>query len=153
MLTLFIDFASLLLAALLVGSMFGARLFLNPTGLDFPSCVAVQQQGIRTLNSFLPVLGAATILATGAASFLARHDRSRLAFLLLSIACFVASGIITRFCNQPINAIVITWQPDAPPSGWQALRDTWWRWHHARLGSGIAGLCFLIVAALTRSSH
>ena len=153
MLTLFIDFASLLLATLLVGSMFGARLFLNPAELDFPSYVSVQQQGIRTLNGFLPVLGAATILATGAASFLARHDRSRLAFLLLSIACFVASGIITRFCNQPINAIVITWQPDAPPSGWQALRDTWWRWHHARLGSGIAGLCFLIVAALTRSSH
>jgi uncharacterized membrane protein len=147
----FIDFASLLVAALLVGTMFGVRLFLNPAGLDFGSYVVVQKQAIRTLNSFLPALGGATIILTATSAALSRHDRTRLFLLIFGIAFFVVSGLVTRFCNQPINAIVIAWRSDAPPTGWTALRDSWWRWHQVRLASGLISLASLIVAALKRS--
>ena len=68
MLALTIDFANLLLAALVVGALFGVSLLLNPARLDASSYITVQQQAIRSLNTVLPALGAATILVTIAAA-------------------------------------------------------------------------------------
>ena len=145
-----IDFVNLMLAALLVGTMFGVWLFLNPARLDASSYITVQQQAIRTLNTALPVLGAATILVTLAAATVGREDGGRLWLLVAVVLCFVTSGLITRFLNQPINAIVVHWRGDAPPSYWTEVRDLWWRWHRARLAMGLAGLALLIAATLER---
>jgi hypothetical protein len=45
---------------------------------------------------------------------------------MLDAAFFVVAGLVTRFGNQPINAVVMTWQASAPPSGWEEARDQWW---------------------------
>jgi hypothetical protein len=58
--------------------------------------------------------------------------------------------LITRFLNQPINAIVIRWRPDAPPANWTGAREEWWRWLLVRLLAGLGGLSLLIVAMLQR---
>ena len=145
-----IDFADGLLAALLVGAMFGMWLILNPAGLAAGVYITVQQQAIRTLNRAMPILGAATILLTILAAVLGRHDSTRLGLLVATVVCFVASGLITRFLNQPINAIVITWHPDSPPANWTGVRDEWWRWHVVRLLAGLGGLSLLIAAMLLR---
>src|SRR5690349_18797371 len=105
MLTAVIDFANLLLAALLVGAMFDAWLFLNPNGLDASTYLTLQQQAIRTLNRKMPVLGAVTIVVTIIAAVFARDAYTRLWLLVAATACFVTMGLITRFLNQPINAI------------------------------------------------
>jgi hypothetical protein len=67
---------------------------------------------------------------------------------LLSAASsgFLAAGLITRFLNQPINAIVMAWLPAAPPADWTDLRDSWRHWHVVRLMCGVGGLLLLIVA-------
>ena len=147
MFTLMIDFANLLLAALVVGAMFGVWLFLTPARLDANSYVTVQQHVIRKMNTTMPALGAVTTLATIIATVLRRGDNVRLALPIAAAVCFVATGLITRFLNQPINAIVMTWHRD-PPSNWTVLRDTWWRWHLIRLCTGLAGLSLLIAATL-----
>ena len=72
MLTEAIDFADLLLAALLVGTMFGMSLILNPAGLAAGVYITLQQQGIRTLNRAMPGLGAVTTLLTSVAALLGR---------------------------------------------------------------------------------
>ena len=113
-----IYFANVLLAALLVGAMFGIWLIFNPAGLAAGVYITLQQQGIRTLNKAMPMLGAATILLTILAAVLGRGDGTRFGLLVATVVCLVASGLITRFLNQPINAIVITWHPDAPPANW-----------------------------------
>ena len=110
MFDLMIDFANLLLAALVVGALFGVWLFLNPAGLDANSYVVLQQQAIRTMNRVMPALGAVTILVTLTAAVLGPGDRTRLGLLIAAVVCFVAIGLITRFLNQPINAIVIAWR-------------------------------------------
>jgi uncharacterized membrane protein len=143
-----VNFANLLLAALVIGASFGVWMSFNPTGLDASSYVAMQQQGIRTLNTPMPVLGAATILMTLLAAAISRDDRTRLALLLAAAACFAASALITRFLNQPINAVVMTWSAAAPPPEWTGFRDAWWRWHVLRTFIGIGGLCLLIAASL-----
>jgi uncharacterized membrane protein len=145
-----IDFADLLLAALVVGGMFGVWLILNPAGLAGNVYITLQQQGIRAMNKAMPVLGGITILLTIAAAVLGRDDRDRVALLVGATVCLVAAGLVTRFLNQPINAIVIAWRTESPPENWTVLRDQWWRWHMVRLLAGLGGLCLLIAAALRR---
>ena len=147
-----IDFTNVLLAALVVGAMFGVWLFLNPAGLDAGLYVSMQQQAIRGGDKVMPALGAATILVTIVAAVLGRGDRTRLGLLIASVACFVVAGLTTRFLNQPINRIVMTWSVDAPPPmSWAGLRDEWWRWHLVRLFAGLGGLSLLIAATLKRA--
>jgi hypothetical protein len=148
MFAVIVDFANLLLAGLVVGTLFGVRLFLNPKGLDADTYVVVQQQAIRTMNRVMPALGATTILATITAAALERDHHTRLFLLVSAAVCFAIIGLITRFLNQPINAIVITWRHDLPASNWADLRDQWWRWHLFRLVIGLAGFSLLIAATL-----
>ena len=150
MLALMIDFANLLLAALVVGAMFGVWLVFNPAGLDASFYIALHQQGVRALNKRMPALGAATTLLTIAAAALGRVNVTRFRLLTATVVCFVATGLITRFLNQPINAIVMTWSASSPPSNWTGLRDKWWRWHLIRLATGLVGLSLLIAATLKR---
>ena len=118
----------------------------------FPNLyVAVQQQGIRTLNRAMPALGAATILVTIVAAVLGRADGARLGLLIAAIICFVAAGLITRFLNQPINTIVMTWSTNSTPVNWMGLRDQWWRWHLAPLAAGLGGLSLVIASTLQPS--
>ncbi len=147
MFALVIDFANMLLAALLVGALFGAWLFLNPKGVKANAYVTVQQQAIRTMNGVMPALGVATVLVTLVAAALGRDDHRRLWLLAGAALCFVTIGLITRFLNQPINAVVMTWG-DLPPENWMDMRDAWWRWHGMRLLLGIVGLSLLIVSML-----
>ena len=144
-------FVNLLLAALVVGAMFGIWLGRNPTELGAAVYVSQQQHAIRALNVVMPVLGGMTALLTIVAAVLARSDRARLILLIAAAACFVAAGLITRLLNQPINAIVMTWSTDAPPANWMQLADDWWRWHVLRTAVGMSGLCLLIVATLKRA--
>jgi uncharacterized membrane protein len=153
MLRTIVDFFSLLLGSLVAGTMFGIWLGYNPAELAAATYVAQQQQAIRALNVTMPVLGGVMILLTIIAAMLARDDRTRLALLMAAALCFLAAGLITRFLNQPINAIVMTWSVDAPPANWVQLRDDWWRWHVVRLVAGLGGLCLLIAAALRRRSQ
>jgi Domain of unknown function (DUF1772) len=147
-----IDFTNLLLAALLVGAMFAVWLEFNPAALNAGTYVVVHQHAVRTLDPALPLLGAATILVTIAAAVLGRADSTRLWLLIATAACFAASGLITRFLNMPINAIVMTWRTDSLPSNWMALRNAWWRWHCLRLVTGLAGFSLLVAATLKHGS-
>jgi uncharacterized membrane protein len=81
---------------------------------------------------------------------LARENRTRTSLLIGTAILFVISGLITRFGNQPINAIVRGWNSAAPPDHWTELRDAWWRWNCLRLCSALAGLALLISATLVR---
>ena len=147
-----INFANLLLGALVAGTMFGIWMGYNPAGLSADVYISQQQNAIRALNVVMPVLGGLTIGLTLVAAAIAANDRTRLILLLSAAGCFIVAGLITRLLNQPINAIVMTWSPSAPPTDWMQLRDDWWRWHVMRTMAGIGGLSLLIIAALKRAS-
>ena len=101
MLLLIVDFVNLFLSALLVGAMFCAWLVFNPAQLDASHYIIVQQQGIRTLNSIMPLLGGLTILMTVASAVLAHENRTRMSMLIGTALLFIISGLITRFGNSP----------------------------------------------------
>ncbi len=145
-----IDFADLLLAGLLTGAIFGVFLVMRPAGLDATTYVIQQQNGIRAVNHIMPPLGAVTIIVTLAAAFAARGEPLRMTMLLAAAAALIVVGLVTRFLNQPINEIVMTWNANSPPAEWTTLRDAWWRWHLVRLGLAILGLSLIVGAALRR---
>lgn len=143
-----IRFVSLLLTSLLVGTMFGIWLGFNPAALTASTYVEMQQNAIRALNISLPVLGLACILLTAALAVLTKSDKRGRFLLVASAICLVTAGLITRFGNQPINAVVMTWSPHAPAGNWMELRDTWWSWHILRTMAGVGALALALLAAV-----
>lgn len=143
-----IRFVSLFLTALLVGTMFGVWLGFDPAALSATAYVEMQQNAIRSLNVSLPTLGFVCILLTLALAILTKDDKMGRYLLVAAVLCLIAAGVITRFANQPINAIVITWSPQSPAANWTELRDTWWRWHVARTVAGVTALALALLAAL-----
>lgn len=146
-----IHFLDVMLAALLVGAMFGVWLMLNPARRIPALYITLHQQGIRTLNTALPSFGAAAVILSLISAVLARSETVGCALLTATAICFAAAGFITRFQNQRINATVITWNVDAPPSNWKDMTDAWMAWHVIRLLVGIVGLSLLSAAILHRS--
>ena len=143
-----IRFVLVVLLALLVGTMFGIWVGFNPASLSASAYVEQQQNAIRSFNTLLPAMGAACILMTGALAVLAKGD-SRSRYLLVAAAVLmVAASSVTRFENQPINAVVMTWSAQAPAENWAQLRDEWWQWHIVRCLAGIAALVLTVLAVL-----
>ena len=148
-----VGFLNLLLAALVIGTTFGVWLGYDPAGLSAGAYVELQQHAIGALNLSLPALGALAIALTIASAVLSRSDRRSFELLLGACACFVIVALCTRFANQPINAVVMSWSPAAPPLDWAALRDWWWHWHELRTAVGVAGLALLIAGHLTAQAR
>ena len=136
----------LTLLALLVGAMFGIWAGYDPASLSAGAYVEQHQNAVRGLNVLLPAMGAICILLSLALAAMAKGDPRTRYLLAASAVCLIAAALITRFGNQPINAIVMTWSPQAPPANWTELRDTWWRWHVARTLAGIASLVLTLLA-------
>lgn len=141
-----IGFTNLLVVALVAGTVFGIWLGYNPATLSPATYIEQQQEAIRALNVTMPVLGGIGILLTVASAFFARRQRRTLSMLVAAAGCLILAALVTRFGNQPINAVVMTWSSHAPPPTWIALRDEWWNWHIARTCAVVAGLSLLLLA-------
>lgn len=142
-------FVLLLLLSLLVGTMFGIWVGYNPASLSATAYVEQQQNAIRAFNVLLPTIGAFCILLTAGLAFAARSDsRTRYMHVVAAILMVVAA-LVTRFANQPINAIIMSWGAQAPAADWMQLRNDWWQWHIVRSVAGIGALAITFVAVLS----
>ena len=141
-------FASIFFAALVAGGMFVIWVGYDPATLSPSTYVEQQQNAIRALNVFMPVLGGLAILLTLTSALLQRTDRKAFVLLIVAAAFLVISGLVTRFGNQPINAIVMTWDLARPAANWTELRDQWWGFHKLRTFSGLIALALIIWAGV-----
>ncbi len=141
-------FASIFFAALVAGGMFVIWVGYDPAALSPSTYVEQQQNTIRALNVLMPVLGALAILLTLTSAVLQRKDRKAFALLIVAAGFLMVSGLVTRFGNQPINAIVMTWDLARPPANWTELRDQWWGFHKLRTFSGLVALALITWASV-----
>jgi uncharacterized membrane protein len=148
----FIRFVLLVLLALLVGTMFGIWVGYNPAALSATAYVEQQQNAIRALNTLLPVMGAVCILLTVSLAVTTKSDARSRYLLVAAATLMVVAGLVTRFGNQPINAIVIMWDAQAPGENWEQLRDEWWSWHVVRSIAGIVALALTVLSLLISKS-
>jgi uncharacterized membrane protein YwaF len=139
-----IQFSDIVLTGLIAGIIFGVWLGYNPEGLSAVTYVEQQQNTIRALNVLMPILGLISIILTVVYAIICKREKLERNSLLLAVGLLIVSGLITRFGNQPINAIVITWNLDAIPDTWTAFRDKWWTFHVMRTLSTIAGFTIIV---------
>ena len=73
-------------------------------------------------------------------------------FIILLIATFflVLSGLTTKFGNQPINSIVMTWDMNVAPSNWMELRDEWWTYHEIRTLTAFIALLLIVWVSIKK---
>jgi uncharacterized membrane protein len=143
-----VRFAFLLLLGLLVGTMFGIWVGFDPSGLSAAAYVEQQQNAIRSLNTLLPLMGAACVAMAVWLAVVAKNERRTRFLLVAAVVCLLVAAVVTRCFNQPINAVVMTWNAQSPPPQWARLRADWWQWHIVRTAAGIAGFGFSLAAVL-----
>lgn len=144
----FAQSVALVMLGLVVGSMFGIWRGYDPAGYSAETFLEVHQGAVRGLNLLLPLLGALTIVIIGGLAVAARRRPPVLALYLLAAVLVAVGGIVTRFGNQPINDVVMSWLPNDIPSDWSSLRDDWWHWHLIRLAATFVANILLINAVL-----
>jgi uncharacterized membrane protein len=147
-----IRFVLLVLMGLLVGSMFGISMGYNPAGLSASAYVEQHQNAVRSLNTLFPVMGAICIALTAILAARSGANRRVRYILLAAVLLMLAAALVTRFGNQPINAIVMTWSAQAQPANWEQLRDQWWQWHIVRTIAAILAFFSVVIAVLSTSN-
>jgi uncharacterized membrane protein len=144
-----IRFVLLVLMALLVGSMFGILIGYNPASLSASAYVEQHQNAVRSLNTLFPVMGAICIVLTAVLAARSGANRRVRYLLLAAVLLMLVAALVTRFGNQPINAIIMTWNTQVQPANWEQLRDQWWQWHVVRTIAAILAFSFVVLAVLS----
>ena len=139
-----IRFFNVVMVALVAGTIFGIWLGYNPKDLSAPTFVEQQQNAIIALNTLMPILGLITIVLTLTSAFLHKKEKGVFITLLIATLFLMISGLTTRFGNQPINSVVMTWDMNSPPDNWMEFREHWWAYHKIRTATALIAL-FLIV--------
>ncbi|MCA8867373.1 MAG: DUF1772 domain-containing protein [Rhodobacteraceae bacterium] len=147
-LILSLQFAASLILAMVAGSTFGIWRGYNPTTYSAATFVEMHQGAVGGLNVLLPGMALAAMLCTIALAWLAYGRGPAFQLYAGALVFMVAAGIVTRFLNQPINAIVMTWTVETLPANWAQIRDTWWTWHLVRTGTSVLAMAFLLAAVI-----
>ena len=143
-----IQFSDIVLTGLIAGIIFGIWIGYNPRDLSAVTYVEQQQNTIQALNVLMPIFGLISIILTVAYAVISNRERLNRNLLILATLLLIASGLITRFGNQPINAIVITWNLENIPDTWTTLRDKWWTFHIMRTFSTMIGFTLIVWVTL-----
>ena len=150
MTTRIIRFCNIVMVALVTGTIFGIWIGYNPKDLSAPTFIEQQQNAILALNTLMPILGLITILLTLTSAFLQRKDKIAFSALVVASVFLIVSGLTTKFGNQPINSIVMTWDMNTPPNNWTELRNQWWIFHELRTLSAFIGLCLIVWTSIKK---
>ena len=132
------------MAGLIAGTLFGIWIGYNPQNLSAQTYVEHQQSVIKALNTLMPLLGLITIILTVISAFMQRDNKTIFISLLIAAMLLIISGLVTRLGNQPINAIMMTWNKVDVPNNWAELKDKWWSLHIIRTLAAIAAFCLIV---------
>jgi hypothetical protein len=132
MTTSIIRFLNIIIAALLAGVSFGIWIGFNPLSLSPSTYIEQQQNMLRALNVLMLILVFSATVITILSAFLQKDNKRVFFTLLIAGMFFIICIIISRFGNQPINKIIMTWKPDSLPGNLSELRDKWWSFHKMR---------------------
>jgi uncharacterized membrane protein len=148
MATQVVKFFDLILVGIVSGILIGILLGYNPKTLSPGSYLEQQQNAIKALNTLMPILGLIATLLTLISAILQRQNN--LITLLIAAGLLIASGIITRFGNQPINSIVMTWDSKTISQNWIGLRDQWWVFHIMRTLTSFVSFCLIVLTVIKK---
>lgn len=141
---------------LLVGSAAGAALcvLLVERGLGDSGSfyVVFKQMMIRALTVPLPLMAAlgGAAVATDCYAQWRAGAGTTLWLALGTLALIAAGGLLTKLGHFPINDVISTWEPAAPPAAWSAVQAKWSALHLARTAASVLAFALLILSNLLR---
>ncbi len=138
-----VRFLNIIIAALLAGTSFGIWIGFNPLNLSPSTYIEQQQNTIRALNALMIMLVFSSTVITIISAFLQKSNKPVFFTLLLAAIFFILCIVISRFGNQPINKIIMTWSRDSLPTNLSDLRDKWWTFHIIRTIAELIALCLI----------
>jgi hypothetical protein len=118
-----IRFLNIIVAALLAGISVGIWIGFNPLDLSPSTYIEQQQNTIRSLNVLMISLVVFATVITIISAFLQKGNKEDLIVLLIASLFFISCILISRFGNQPINKIILTWTTDSLPANLSEIRE------------------------------
>ena len=141
----------LLVTGILAGTFFYATFNVLPTFWEVSTEVhlgfRVALMRHNALN--MQLLMIAGIVATVWYGWTIRQQAFPRIFAFLAIALTIATLLITRLGNVPINLEVKTWLPTAPPVNWLAIMKTWDFYHSMRTATAIGSFLMVLIASFS----
>jgi uncharacterized membrane protein len=117
---------------------------------SFDASVYTQVQYVK--HTRLHVLAKATLLpelVSGLALLVLNPLHGTVfALTLVALLCLAGALVVTLRVNVAINDDQMTWNVQAPPSNWAAVRDRWQVAHFVRTSLKVIAFCCQIIAAL-----
>jgi hypothetical protein len=144
-------FINIVLAAILAGTSFGIWIGFNPANLSPAAYIAQQQNMLASLNVIMISLVVIATVITLVSAWLQKSDKSIFITLLIAAVFFFACIIISRFGNQPLNNIIMTWTSSTFPENWADLRNQWWSFHIMRTIAELVALVLVTWASVKRN--
>jgi hypothetical protein len=144
-------FLNIIIAALLAGTSFGIWIGFNPLHLSPSTYIEQQQNTIRSLNAIMTALVFSAVVITIISAVLQRGNKPVFSALLIAALLFIACILISRFGNQPVNRVIMTWSQGSPPADLSALRDKWWSFHIMRTIAELIALFLVTLAGIRKN--
>jgi hypothetical protein len=137
---------AVLAAGILSGAVLGVWLTEVALG-DAAALWIGYHQAIRAPYTLaLPPVGAVALVAA-ALVLLRPGSRPFRGPLVAVLVCLAVGMVITVAGHFPINAMIDTWSPAAPPADWEQLRDRWVLAHAVRSVLALVAFVLLVVVA------
>ena len=146
-----IRFLNIINAALLAGVSFGIWIGFNPLSLSPSTYIEQQQNIIGALNVLMITLVFSATVITIISAFLQKSNKTVFITLLIAAVFFIACIVISRFGNQPINKIIMSWTPGSLPGNLSELRDKWWTFHIMRTIAELIALSLVTWASIKKN--
>jgi len=148
---LIIRFLNIILAALLAGVSFGIWIGFNPIKLSPSTYIEQQQNMLRALNVLMITLVFSATVITILSAFLQKDNKPVFITLLIAAVFFISCIFISRFGNQPINKIILTWTTGSLPGNLSELRNKWWSFHIMRTIAELIALSLVTWASIKKN--
>ena len=146
-----IRFLNIIIAALLAGVSFGIWIGFNPIKLSTSTYIEQQQNMIGALNVLMITLVFSATVITIISAFFQKSNKPVFITLLIAAMFFIICIIISRFGNQPINNIIMTWTPGSLPGNLSEFRDKWWSFHIMRTIAELIALSLVTWASIRKN--
>lgn len=110
-----------------------------------------QQNMLRALNVLMITLVFSATVITILSAFLQKDNKPVFITLLIAAVFFISCIFISRFGNQPINKIILTWTTGSLPGNLSELRNKWWSFHIMRTIAELIALSLVTWASIKKN--
>lgn len=143
------QFVATVATGLLAGAFLYARLNVVPTFSEVPLNVHLTfRVQLMTHNSVvMQLLMAGSLLASLYYALTVRRSRAAMIIILTASVLALATFLVTRLGNVPINQQIKTWSAANPPVNWLALLQQWDVYHTVRTFTAFAAFITLLLGS------